>query len=115
MNYVPYANKAFKKLGEKGSTISVTRAGNKVYNKETNTYTDSGETFSGKAVQLMYDQRDIDGTNIKFGDVKFLAQLPKRPMSNDTVSFGGKTYTVINADPLNPDGSVDIIVYIQAR
>lgn len=115
MNYKPYADKANGKLAKYGATIEVHRAGKQVYNPETNSYTNSGETFSGKAVQMLYDQRDIDGTNIKKGDVKFLAQLPKRPQSNDTVTFGGKTYTVINADPLNPDGTVDIIVYIQAR
>ena len=115
MNYQPYADKANVKLAKYGATIEVHRAGKREYNKQTNTYTDSGETFSGKAVQMLYDQRDIDGTNIKKGDIKFLAQLPKRPLSNDTVTFGGKTFTVINSEPLNPDGSVDIIVYIQAR
>ena len=115
MNYQPYADKAYEKLEEYGSAISIKRAGKRVYDKATNTYIDNGEEFSGVAIQMNFDQRNIDGKNIKFGDVKFLAQLPKRPMSNDVVTFGNDSYTVIDVDPLNVDGSIDIICFIQAR
>lgn len=115
MNYQKYADKAFSKLKKYGSPITVKRSGKKVYDKTTNTYIDNGEEFSGVAIQRNFDQRNIDGTNIKFGDVLFMAQLKKRPQSNDSVVFGGKTYTVIKVDPMNIDGSVDIFVNIQAR
>lgn len=115
MNYQKYADKAYTKLNKYGSVIKIKRAGKRVYDKATNTYTDTGEEFSGVAIQRQFDQKNIDGTNIKFGDVLFMAQLPKRPQSNDSVTFGGKNYTVINVEPLNVDGSLDIIVYIQAR
>lgn len=115
MNYQKYADKAFDKLKQYGSSITIKRSGKKVYDKTTNTYIDNGEEFSGVAIQRNFDQRNIDGTNIKFGDVLFMAQLKKRPQSNDSVVFGGRTYTVINVDPMNIDGSVDIFVNIQAR
>ena len=115
MNYQKYADKAFDKLSKYGSAIKIQQAGKKVYDKTTGTYTDTGETFTGVAIQRRFDQKNIDGTNIKFGDVLFMAQLPKRPQTNDSVVFGGKTYTVINVEPMNVDGSVDIFVNIQAR
>ena len=115
MNYQKYADKAFSKLKQYGSPITIKRSGKKVYDKTTNTYIDNGEEFSGVAIQRNFDQKNIDGTNIKFGDVQFMAQLPKRPQSNDSVVFGGRTYTVINVDPMNVDGNVDIFVNIHAR
>ncbi len=115
MNYQKYADKAFSKLKRYGSPITIKRSGRKVYDKTTNTYIDNGEEFSGVAIQRNFDQKNIDGTNIKFGDVLFMAQLPKRPQSNDTVVFGGRTYTVISVDPMNVDGNIDIFVNIHAR
>lgn len=115
MNYQKYADKAFAKIKQFGSAITVKRSGKKVYDKKTNTYTDTGEEFSGYAIQRNFDQRNIDGTNIKFGDVLFMAVMEQRPQSNDTVTFGGRKYTVIDVEPLNVDGSVDIVVNVHAR
>ena len=115
MNYQKYADKAYQKLKKYGAPIVVKRAGKKVYNKETNTYIDNGKQFNGVAIQRNYNQKDIDGVNIKFGDVLFMAQMEERPQSNDTVTFSGKTYTIINVSPMNVDGSIDIFVNIQAR
>lgn len=115
MNYQKYADKALSKIRKYGAPITIKRAGKKVYDPSTNKYTDSGEEFSGVAIQRNFDQKNIDGTNIKFGDVLFMAKLGKRPQSNDTVVFCGREYTVVNVDPMNVDGSVDIFVNIQAR
>ncbi|SEP80163.1 hypothetical protein SAMN04487977_101468 [Treponema bryantii] len=115
MDYTKYANKAYSKLDKYGSAIKIKRSGNKIYDKTTNTYTDGGEEFSGVAIQRSFSIKDIDGTNVKYGDALFMAQLPKRPVTNDTVNFGGRNYTVLNADPMNVDGSVDIFVMIHAR
>lgn len=113
--YQKYADKALEKLKKYGSVITIKRAGKKVYDKQTNTYIDTGEEFSGVAIQRNFNQRNIDGVNIRFGDVLFMAQLPQRPQSNDTVTFAGRKYTVINVEPMNVDGSIDIFVNIQAR
>ena len=115
MSYQKYADKAFEKIKKYGSLIKVKRAGEEEYDPETNTYSGGGEEFTGYAIQRNFNQRNVDGTNIKYGDVLFMAQLPERPQTNDTVVFGGREYTVINVEPLNPDGSIDIFVNIQAR
>lgn len=115
MSYQKYADKAFSKIQEKGSPITVKRAGKKIYNPATNKYADSGIELNGYACQFTFDQKDINGTNIKFADVKFMAVLDGRPLSNDTITFEGKSYTIVDARPLNIDGKTDIYYTIQAR
>lgn len=115
MSYQKYADKAYSKIKQYGSPITVKRSGKRVYDKATNTYTDTGAEFGGVAIQRSFDQKNIDGTNIKFGDVLFMASVEQRPQSNDTVVFGGKSYTVVNVDPMNVDGITDIFVNIHAR
>jgi len=119
MDYQKYAKKVFSKLQKYGNAeptnITIIRSGKIVYDPKTNTRTNTGEEFSGVAIQRNFNQRNIDGVNIKFGDILLMAQLPKRPQSNDTVCFSGRKYTVVNVEPLNVDGSVDIFVNIQAR
>ena len=115
MNYQKYADKAYTKIKQYGSEIIVKRSGKKVYNKETNTYVDDGEEFIGFAIQRNFDQRDIDGTNIKFSDVLFMCSLNGKPLTNDSITFENKKYTVIDSKPLNPNGKTDIFWYIQAR
>lgn len=115
MNYQKYADKAFDKIKKYGSAIMITHSGKKVYDKETNTYVDNGTTVTGVAIQRNYQQRDIDGTNVKMGDIQFMASLNGKPYSNDKIEFEGKTYTVINVSALAPDGKTDIFYTIQAR
>ena len=115
MNYQKYADKAYAKLRQYGSLITCKRSGKKVYDKTTNTYIDTGKEFTGVAIQRSFDQKNIDGTNIKFGDVLFMASMEERPLSNDTVTFKSKKYTVLDVQPMNPNGEVDIFVNIHAR
>lgn len=115
MTYQKYADKAYKKIKQYGSPVTVKSSGKKVYDDKTNTYTDTGNEFHGFAIQRNYDQRDIDGTNIRVGDVQFMAVLDGVPKSNDKITFGGKSYTVINVNTLNPDGTVNIFYTIQGR
>lgn len=115
MNYQKYADKAYIKIKQYGSPITVKRAGKKTYDPATNTYTDTGIEFGGYAIQRNYDQKNIDGTNIKFGDVMFMAVLDNKPQSNDEVSFKGHKYTVKDYQTMNPNGETDIFYTIQAR
>ena len=115
MNYTPYANKAYTKIKKYGSAIMITHSGESVYNPETNEYEDTGSTVVGVAIQRNYSQKDIDGTNIRIGDINFMASLNGKPYSNDVIEFEGNQYTVVRAIPLNPNGKTDIFWDIQAR
>ncbi len=115
MNYQKYYDKAFKKVKEKGSPIIITGTGESEYNPETDEYDGTEIEITGVALQFNFDQKDIDGTNIKFSDVRFMAVLNGKPQTNYSVTFGNQTYTIINAKPLNLDGVTDIYWTIQAR
>lgn len=75
----------------------------------------------GSAFRDTYDQKDIDGTRIKQGDVKLLvspekidgSELPA-PTTQDQVIFDGKTYTLIAVVPWNYAG-LDVGYEVQAR
>lgn len=113
--YAEYQKRAYSKIKQYGSPITIKRAGKMVYDKTTNTYTDSGEEYTGYAIQSSFDQKNIDGTNIKFGDILLMCSLSGVPKSNDTVTFGSKAYTVIAVDVLSPDGATNILYNIQCR
>lgn len=115
MNYQKYADKAYSKIRQYGSPIKIRRSGKKTYDPSTNTYTDSGTEINGFAIMRNYNQHNIDGTNIRMGDVQFMASLDGQPKSNDTITFGTKSYTVVNVDVMSPDGNTDIFYTIQAR
>lgn len=115
MNYSKYAKKAYVKIKKYGSPIKIIRSGSNVYNAETNSYENSGTEISGYALQSSFDQKNIDGTNIRFGDVLFFAVFDESPKSNDEAIFNGKSYTVVNVDVFAPDGITDIYYKVQAR
>lgn len=115
MNYQKYADKAYTKLKQYGSSIIITRSGETEYNPATDEYENKGEIISGVAIQRNYNQRDIDGTNIRIGDINFMASLDGKPQSNDVIEFEGNNYTVVHADPMNVNGKTDIFWTIQAR
>lgn len=115
MNYQKYADKAYNKIKKYGSAIMITHSGSREYNPATNQYEETGTTVTGVAIQRNYQQRDIDGTNIRQGDIQFMASLNGKPYTNDKIEFEGKEYTVINISALAPDGKTDIFYTIQAR
>ena len=115
MNYQKYADKAYTKIKQYGSPITIKHSGKREYNPATNTYTDGGTEITGFAILRNYNQYNIDGTNIRIGDVQFMASLNGLPKSNDSITFGNKNYTVVNVDVMNPDGNTDIFYIIQAR
>ena len=115
MSYQKYYDKAFKKVKEKGSPIVITGTGKKKYNPKTGKYDGTETEITGYACQFRYSQKDIDGTNIKATDVKFMAVLNGKPQTDNVVTFEGQSYTIINPSPLNIDGKTDIYWIIQAR
>lgn len=115
MSYEKYQKKAFDKVKKYGSSIIIKRTGESQYNQDTDEYEDTAVKITGVALRLNFEQRDIDGTNVKYGDVKFMAVLNGTPQTNDTVEFEGNSYVIIYPRPLNLDGKTDIYCIIQAR
>ncbi|KQV31138.1 hypothetical protein [Rhizobium sp. Root1204] len=80
---------------------------------------DPVETAYGAVlVPMAYDQRYLDGTTIRAGDVQIYISsvgLPIKPTVGDTVLCGGVEYLVMNADPINFDGVTNVVFVCQGR
>lgn len=78
-------------------------------------------SFGGSGMRENYVQKDIDGSLIKIGDVKFLVSpvllsgvdMPQ-PATQDKILFDGKLYTVIQVNPWNYAG-LAVGFEVQAR
>ena len=78
-------------------------------------------SFLGSGLRETYEQKDIDGSLIKIGDMKFLVSpvqlagtdMPQ-PATQDKVLFDGKQYTVIQVNPWNYAG-LAVGFEVQAR
>lgn len=115
MNYEKYASKAKSKISKYGGDCVIVRKSEETYNPETNEYEAEEERIEGKCLVSSYDASNIDGTNIKSGDIKVMAVLGSAPKTGESIEISGKTYTVISWSELNPDGAKNIYYTIQAR
>lgn len=69
------------------------------------------------ALEDKYSIKDIDGTRIQQGDKKILLSAPTTmplPSLEDSLVLGSEVYSIINVDPLAPDGNA-LMYTIQAR
>ncbi|WP_439332345.1 hypothetical protein [Rhizobium grahamii] len=77
-----------------------------------------GRATLAMLVPMTYDQRYVDETTILVSDWQVsissvgLAVVPK---VGDIVSAGGVDYHVIDADPNNYDGVMNVILVVQER
>ncbi len=107
--------------GGNGLEMSLIRITTGEYDPETGTGADTTEQFDGSGFRESYNQKDIDGTRIKQGDVKILispilldgTDMPL-PASQDKLLFDGDLYTVQNVDPWNYAG-LAVGFSVQAR
>ena len=75
----------------------------------------SNSTTSTNAVALDYNNSEIDGTIIKKGDVKLIAEVTAtEPETGDTCTVDSVVYRVMNSKPLKPSG-ISIINTVQLR
>lgn len=76
------------------------------------------QTFPAKLVPMTYDQRFIDGTNIKAADREIYISsvgLGIVPEPGDVAWAGGVDYLIIAVDPNNYDGQTSVVYIVQGR
>lgn len=107
--------------GGNGAELTLSHTVKGPRNPDTGASTDVTTTYPGSGLRETYQQSDIDGTNIKVGDVKLIvspAQLTGADMPQaapqDKVTFDGKVYTVIQVNPWNYAG-LAVGFEVQAR
>jgi hypothetical protein len=92
--------------GGKGLELTLRRTVPGEYDPETGTSTDTTTDYAGSGLRDSYDLKDVDGSLVKSGDVKFLvsplllngADMPE-PKTQDKVLFDGDTYNVESVKP----------------
>lgn len=74
--------------------------------------------YTAKLVPMAYSAREIDGTNILAGDMQIYISsvgLAVEPKPGDLVTASGKTFRIVNGDPNNYDGLVNVVFIVQGR
>lgn len=92
---------------------------------EYNAATSEGETtdreFDGKAVELKYSARDVNGDSIRTGDLRLLISVRTvgggvfpRPLSGDRIEYDGAWWNVVTSDRIRA-GTLDFAYEVQGR
>ena len=62
-----------------------------------------------------FDEREIDGTSIRFGDKRIIIEaIEPAPTPSDSIIVAGIIYAIINVETTNP-GGVNLMHEIQSR
>ena len=107
--------------GGKGAELTLTKTQKGPRDPDTGGSSTIVTSFGGSGMRENYVQKDIDGSLIKIGDVKFLVSpvllsgvdMPQ-PATQDKILFEGKLYTVIQVNPWNYAG-LAVGFEVQAR
>jgi len=103
-------------LGRKGQQITITTVTTGAYSTVTGGVTSAEDVQTGVGVPVAYKASEIDGTNIKRGDVKVIVAASglTEPKVNGQASFIGFTGTIKNVEIVAPDGT-PIVYKLQVR
>lgn len=88
-----------------GASATLQRVVHGTYDPDTGTTTaDTTSTWTGVGAKFDYEQKEIDGTNIRTGDQRVYLSVVGivNPQSGDTLAIGATTYNVVASRPLQP-------------
>lgn len=102
-------------LGKYGSTVTLVRAGGKVWNPSTGEYDVSPETTHPlTSVPVPVNAGLVNGTTIQAGDMVVKADYSVMPKMEDKVDFDGERWSVVGIQKkkINDD---PIVWFVQVR
>ena len=111
-DYSEIATSVDEILTEFGQSVTVSRKTAGTYDEETGIAAVSTSTQTVIGAVFEWNNKDVDGTLVRDGDMKLLLS-PKttagatltRPAANDQVTIGGKAYSIVAVKPLSPAGT----------
>lgn len=114
--YDDAAQSANEALLELGVAATITKYAQGEYNRDTGGYTSTPTEYPVQAVVFPYSDRLIDGTTVLRGDERAYIAPAGAPdiKATDTLTIGGRVWTVINAKTLAPAGTV-VLIELQVR
>lgn len=106
---------ATRLLGKYGSTVTLVRAGGKVWNPSTGEYDVSPDTtIPLTSVPVPVNVGLVNGTTIQAGDMVVKADHSVLPKMEDKIDFGGARWSVVGIDTKMVND--DVVAYlIQVR
>lgn len=112
-NYTGLKRKVNQRIKKFGMTVTVTRPGS-VDRGDGDEVVIPPTSFDVIGLREEYKPREIDGTRIVAGDVRFLCQAVKQVKVGDLVNLNGTDYRVVNPNPLQPAGTT-LLFQLQLR
>lgn len=106
---------ATRLLGKYGSTVTLVRAGGKVWDTELGEYIPSGDTLIPLvSVPVPVNVGLVNGTTIQAGDMVVKADYSVLPKMEDKVDFGGARWSVVGIETKMVNDDI-IAWFIQVR
>lgn len=91
---------ATRLLGKYGSTVTLVRAGEKVWDEQLGEYVTGPDLrIPLTSVPVPVSLSLVDGTNIHAGDMVAKSDYSVMPTQADKVEFRGEQWSVVGADP----------------
>jgi len=104
------AQRLIKKFGQ---SVTFYTVGGTEYDDFGNETTTTGETVTGDGAVFGYSANQIDGTTIQSQDA-YVLYYGDKPDNDMLIDHGGRTWTVVNSDVLQPTSAV-ILYKVQIR
>jgi len=108
--------------GKKGNITVAVSEGQATRSKTGKKIPSITSLYTGTAVMGKYNSEfpSTTETIIQAGDVKFVAQFDDKTFvptekKDETITFGGIAYKIINVGRVAPDGVTNVVFVIQAR
>jgi hypothetical protein len=114
--YDDIAATAVELLAEFGAPVTLTSVATGSYDPATGQGATTPTNYPATGVKLDYEQREIDGTNIRSGDQRvYLApDLAVTPKTGDRLTVGASVFQIIASRPLSP-ATTTVLHDVQVR
>lgn len=98
------------KLAKYGKDVALSRATVGAYDPNTGAASAATSAQAGRAVELSYSARDIDGTNVRRGDRRLLLSPVgiSMPLKGDNCTVDGVAHAVVSVEVVRP---ADVVLY----
>lgn len=108
-------------IDEEGASVRLKTKRALEYNAATSEAEASERTFDGKAIELKFSARDINGDSIRVGDLRLLVSVRTtdggvfpQPKTGDRIEYDGAWWNVVSYDRTRA-GTVDVVYEVQLR
>ena len=113
--YSGLSSTASRLLQSKGQLVTFSRDTSTSFDGATGKEQSSASTFTGYGAAFNYNRKEIGGSLIQDGDIRFVMEATTTaPINGDTTTIDGVIYRVMSVKVTSPAGTV-VIYELQLR